>query len=31
MGLERAVTWICGLPHVRETGAFPRLYGRSYP
>lgn len=31
MGLERAVAWICGLPHVRETGAFPRLYGRSYP
>jgi asparaginyl-tRNA synthetase len=31
LGLERAVTWICGLPHVRETAAFPRLYGRSYP
>lgn len=31
LGLERAVTWICGLPHVRETGAFPRLYGRAYP
>lgn len=31
LGLERTVTWICGLPHVRETAAFPRLYGRSYP
>lgn len=31
LGLERAVTWICGLPHVRESAAFPRLYGRAYP
>lgn len=31
LGLERAVTWICGLPHVRETAPFPRLYGRNYP
>jgi asparaginyl-tRNA synthetase len=31
LGLERAVAWICGLPHVRETGSFPRLYGRAYP
>jgi len=31
LGLERTVAWICGLPHVRETGAFPRLYGRAYP
>lgn len=31
MGLERAVAWICGLPHIRETIPFPRLYGRSYP
>lgn len=31
LGLERTVTWICGLPHVRETAPFPRLYGRSYP
>ncbi len=31
LGLERTVTWICGLPHVRETSPFPRLYGRSYP
>lgn len=31
LGVERAVAWICGLPHVRETIAFPRLYGRSHP
>lgn len=31
LGLERAVTWICGLPHIRESAAFPRLYGRYYP
>ncbi len=31
LGLERTVSWICGLPHVRETAAFPRLYGRNYP
>lgn len=31
LGLERTVTWICGLPHVRETAPFPRLYGRAYP
>ncbi|HVK62162.1 MAG TPA: asparagine--tRNA ligase [Bdellovibrionales bacterium] len=31
LGVERAVAWICGLPHIRETIPFPRLYGRSYP
>jgi asparaginyl-tRNA synthetase len=31
LGVERTLTWICGLPHVRETIPFPRLYGRSYP
>jgi asparaginyl-tRNA synthetase len=31
MGIERAVSWICGLHHVRESIPFPRLYGRSYP
>lgn len=25
MGLERAVAWICGLQHVRETIPFPRM------
>ncbi len=31
LGVERTVAWICGLPHVRETIPFPRLYGRHYP
>ena len=30
LGLERVVSWICGLTHVREAIAFPRLYGRSF-
>lgn len=31
LGIERTVSWICGLNHVRETIPFPRMYGRSYP
>ena len=31
LGLERVVTWICGLQHVRETIPFPRLLGRLHP
>jgi len=31
LGLERAVAWICGLEHVRETIAFPRTLYRLYP
>ena len=31
LGLERTVAWICGLEHVRETIAFPRLLYRLYP
>lgn len=31
LGIERTVSWICGLSHVRETTPFPRLYGRNYP
>jgi asparaginyl-tRNA synthetase len=31
LGLERTVAWICGLPHVREAAAFPRLINRLYP
>jgi asparaginyl-tRNA synthetase len=31
LGVERCVAWICGLPHVRETGAFPRLPKRLKP
>ena len=30
-GLERIVTWICGLPHVRESIPFPRLINRLAP
>jgi asparaginyl-tRNA synthetase len=31
MGIERAVAWICGLEHVRETIPFPRMLNRLYP
>jgi asparaginyl-tRNA synthetase len=31
LGLERTVAYICGLPHVRETIAFPRLMNRLRP
>ena len=31
MGIERAVTWICGLEHVRETIPFPRMLYRLRP
>lgn len=31
MGIERAVAWICGLAHVRETIPFPRMLYRLYP
>jgi len=31
MGIERVVTWICGLEHLRETIAFPRTLYRIYP
>ena len=31
MGIERAVSWICGLEHVRETIPFPRMLYRLYP
>ncbi len=31
LGLERTVAWVCGLPHVRETIAFPRLMDRLRP
>jgi asparaginyl-tRNA synthetase len=31
MGVERAVAWICGLEHVRETIPFPRMLYRLYP
>ena len=31
MGLERFVAWICGLDHIREAIAFPRMLTRMYP
>ncbi len=31
MGIERVVAWLCGLEHVRETIAFPRMLYRIYP
>jgi asparaginyl-tRNA synthetase len=31
MGIERAVGWICGLDHVRETIPFARTLHRIYP
>ena len=31
LGLERTVSWICGLPHLREAIAFPRMMNRLKP
>ena len=31
LGVERTVSWICGLDHIRETIAFPRMLGRLNP
>ncbi len=31
MGIERAVSWICGLEHLREAIPFPRMLHRLYP
>jgi asparaginyl-tRNA synthetase len=31
MGIERAVSWICKLEHVRETIPYPRMLYRIYP
>ena len=31
LGLERTVSWICGVPHVRESIAFPRTMTRLDP
>jgi asparaginyl-tRNA synthetase len=31
MGVERCVGWLCGLDHVRETIAFPRMIYRTRP
>jgi len=31
LGVERTVTWICGLDHLRGTIPFPRMLKRVYP
>ena len=31
MGIERCVAWLCGIEHVRETIAFPRMLYRMRP
>ncbi len=31
LGVERTVAWICGIPHIRETIAFPRMMYKLYP
>ena len=31
MGIERLVSWLCGLPHVREAIPFPRMLERVTP
>jgi len=31
LGIERTVAWICGIPHIREAIAFPRMMYRLYP
>ncbi len=31
LGVERTVTWICGIDHLRETIPFPRTLKRVYP
>jgi asparaginyl-tRNA synthetase len=31
LGVERTVAWVCGLDHIRETAAFPRLLNNLRP
>jgi asparaginyl-tRNA synthetase len=31
MGIERCVTWLCGVPHLREAIPYPRMINRLYP
>jgi asparaginyl-tRNA synthetase len=31
LGVERVVSWVCGIKHIRETIPFPRLLYRIYP
>jgi asparaginyl-tRNA synthetase len=31
LGVERTVAWVCGIPHIREAIAFPRMMTKLYP
>ncbi|MFX0094480.1 MAG: asparagine--tRNA ligase, partial [Candidatus Hodarchaeota archaeon] len=31
LGVERVITWMCKLDHIRDATAFPRLINRAYP
>ena len=31
LGIERTVTWICGIEHLRETIPYPRMLHRFHP
>jgi asparaginyl-tRNA synthetase len=31
LGIERTVSWLCGIAHIRETIAYPRTIKRVYP
>lgn len=31
LGVERTISWLCGLKHIRETIPFPRMMGKFYP
>jgi asparaginyl-tRNA synthetase len=31
LGIERTLTWLCGLKHIREAIPFPRMMGKFYP
>lgn len=31
IGIERTITWICGIDHLRETIPYPRMLTRLYP
>jgi asparaginyl-tRNA synthetase len=31
LGLERTVTWLCGISHIRQTSPFPRTINRMNP
>jgi len=31
LGVERTLSWLCGLKHIRETIPFPRMLGKFYP